>query len=194
MTTPHATRWRSLLHTLWSMGAVCLFALSGLLGYLALMESVAVATSPEQAASARVLHARVVAPGREIPPVARGWWGYHVELDLLATDLQQNYRVSVAPLMAFPWGARVMRDRLLRSGEVQIYPDPEAPGTMRLRHANLEGGVLLPSFCAFCGLLCLAASLRYQPSLLVAKSTASPDGSTKASPSSPLASLPPSPN
>jgi hypothetical protein len=143
------------------MAAVCLFALSGLLGYLALMESVATANSPDEVLRVRVVSAEVVGGDARDSAILGNPWGFRVALILHSPAKSQNFQVETAPFLGSSWAAAMLRDRLLQAGEAEIYPDPDQPGAMRLRSATSGISVALPFLCAFFGVLCLACSLRY---------------------------------
>lgn len=165
---------------MWSGLAIGLFVLSGLLGYLALMENVAVATSPDKPQLARVVQAAVVHRAIESTaaslPVNR-WLGFGVDLEVellhppsrtgLSGQISRSSSrprrlVGADPVPSFRFFAERWRDRLLQLGEVQVYPDVSRPGLWLAREPGQGSGALIPLLCALLGVLCLATSLRYQ--------------------------------
>lgn len=179
-------RGGSLLHAMWSTLAVCLFLGSGFLGYLALMENVAMATSPDKPSHATLLRASVVNPDGSLATAsntAKAWWGYSVLLEL---ELPNAPRFSDSPGLASaardrslthvrlrPWPSLLFvaerwRQHFLKSAELQVYSGDALERELRVREPGQSRGALIPLLCALLGVLCLATSLRYQPDRIVA--------------------------
>ncbi|MCW5964533.1 MAG: hypothetical protein KIT83_10890 [Bryobacterales bacterium] len=181
MAKPRTVRGGSLLNAMWSTLAVCLFLLSGYLGYLALMESVAMATSPGKPALATLLRASLVHPDGSMQTSSTSadpWRGYSVLLEL---ELQDTPKLAESPDRASfsrpravtqvrfrPWPslrfvAERWRQHFLDSAELQVYSSGAVDGELRVREPGQSTGALVPLLCAFLGVLCIATSLRYQP-------------------------------
>lgn len=174
-----------LLHSLWSALALCLFGLSGYLGYLSLIESVTVPAETPDVVAATVLRSAIIkARGNDHPVVTGGdsRWGYALQLEVRQAP-QANpedslrgtrspaesatHTVVIRPLLPVYPVVRWLQQHFQTGREVQVQISPGSnhiSGLWRLAAVG-RGGVFPPLMLALFGVLCLATSLRYQSGL-----------------------------